>query len=667
MRPGIRLRAAALLAAAVVATVSVSVGHAAKWDPIDPKELALATPAVEKDADAEVLLWDVRVADELTGGDLRTVWSHHLRIKIFTDRGREAQSRVDIPLAGAARVRDVEGRSIRRDGSFVELKGSDVFERDLVKVGRRKVRATSFVLPAVETGGIVEYRWREFHDDELSQNIRLPFSRDIPVRLVRYHIAPLDVSRLGMEMRATSFHSNPTPIVPEGRSFFMTSVSNVPAYHDEPYAPSEWEVRPWMLIYYDSRLTSTVPGQFWLNYTREVAEGQRSAFAPTSELRRAAASLSLGSASLDQKIAALVDFCRAKIKRLDVDTATEADRKGFKGNKSPTAALASGRGTAGDVGRLFVALARAASLDARLALMPSRDDVAFDPAKMLPQLFREWVIAVRDGDQWRILDPTNVYAPNGHLAWTQELQEALIPDDKSVISERPPASPPEWSLRKRTATLQLSEDGTLEGDVTTEFTGHLGMTLKEQDDHVAPAEREKSLTDLMASRLPGVEMTKVTVENVTEIEKPYTTRYHLKAPGYAQRTGSRVFVQPAVFQKGIVPTFPAATRRYPIYFEHAWKEIDVVQIAIPPGYALESPDAPPPITFGRIGGYSMKLARTPGGDRVEMTREFFFGGDQRLQFPASGYPTLKRFFDEAAKADTHVLTLRKSAGTGGRP
>jgi hypothetical protein len=166
----------------------------------------------------------------------------------------------------------------------------------------------------------------------------------------------------------------------------------------------------------------------------------------------------------------------------------------------------------------------------------------------------------------------------------------------------------------------------------------------------------------MAGRLPGIEMTAVHVDNVTEADKPYTTRYHLKIPGYAQRTGSRMFVQPAVFQKGIPPEFPAPTRHYPVFFEYAWKEVDRVRIELPAGYELESPEAPAPVALPPVGGFATDLARTPDGRWIEMTRQLFFGGGGRLQFPVEGYSALKQFFDEVAKADAQTLTLGKSAG-----
>ena len=463
-------------------------------------------------------------------------------------------------------------------------------------------------------------------------------------------------------MRGMPFHSNPTRLVKEGRDFWMTSLANVPAHKDEPRAPSDWEVRPWLLVYYDYAYTSRVPAQFWADYSRATAESQKKETNPSGEIKRAAASLPLGSASLDQKLAALVDFCRTKIKRIDVDTVSDAERKGFKPNRSATGALVAGRGTAYDMATLFVAMARAIGLDARMALLPSRADVAFDAGLMLPQLLRQAVVAVRDGDAWRFVDPTNVYAPNGHLEWRQEMLGALVPDEKGVVSALTPASPPDYTVRKRVATLTLSADGTLEGDVSTEYTGHRAMDLKEAEDDLAPAEREKSLRDLVTQRLPGIEMTRVSVENVTEIDKPYTTRYHLKVPGYAQQTGSRLFFQPAAFQKGLQPEFPASQRRYPIAFDYAWKEIDQVRITLPPGFDLESAAMPPAASFGTIGEHSMKLAKTPDGTGLEFTREFFFGADGRLQFGVATYPAMKSFFDEVSKADAHTIALRKAAG-----
>jgi hypothetical protein len=99
-----------------------------EWKPIDPAALALKAPVVEKDADAEVLFWEVRIDDQPEELSLR----HYIRIKVFTERGKESASKVDLTYLGSARIKDIAARVIKADGSIVELKKEDVLERTIV-------------------------------------------------------------------------------------------------------------------------------------------------------------------------------------------------------------------------------------------------------------------------------------------------------------------------------------------------------------------------------------------------------------------------------------------------------------------------------------------------------------------------------------------------------
>ena len=87
------------------------------WKPIDPARLALKAPVVEKDADAEALLWEVYINTASRSG---TDFTHFVRVKIFTERGKETQSKIDIPYLSDVSVSDVAGRTIKPDGSIVE-------------------------------------------------------------------------------------------------------------------------------------------------------------------------------------------------------------------------------------------------------------------------------------------------------------------------------------------------------------------------------------------------------------------------------------------------------------------------------------------------------------------------------------------------------------------
>src|SRR6266566_69820 len=282
------------------------------WRPIDPADLALKTPVVEKDADAEALFWEVRVADEIQTGSARKVLNHYIRIKIFTERGRESQSRIDIPYLGGVSIKDIAARTIKPDGSIVEIKKEDVLERTIVKTGGLKLKAKSFAMPGVEPGAIIEYRWKEVWDD-ISVYDRFELQRDIPVQVVRYFIKPAHFDTFKtVGMNAKTFHCDTTPFVKEKDGFYMTSISNVPAFREEARMPPEDEVKAWMLTWYTDE-GNMPPEKYWPKFGREKYEEYKANLKVSDDVRSAAAAAVGDATTPEQKLARLYEFCQTKI------------------------------------------------------------------------------------------------------------------------------------------------------------------------------------------------------------------------------------------------------------------------------------------------------------------------------------------------------------------
>ena len=85
-------------------------GQDEAWRTVAPAELALETPQVEPDADAEAIFWEVWLDDKKRS---RLSYNHYVRVKIFTERGREKFSKLDIPFYKGRKVEDVAARVIR--------------------------------------------------------------------------------------------------------------------------------------------------------------------------------------------------------------------------------------------------------------------------------------------------------------------------------------------------------------------------------------------------------------------------------------------------------------------------------------------------------------------------------------------------------------------------
>lgn len=635
------------------------------WKPVDPSELALKIPVVDKDADAEVLFWEVRV-DDSPNDELITF--HYIRLKIFTERGKESQSKVDLPFLNKTKIKDIAARTIKPDGSILELKNEDVFERTIVKTNGLKLQAKTFAVPGIEPGVIIEYRWREVSDGRgaTSNYMRLQFQRDIPVQRVTYYIKP---ARTMFGMRYIPFHvPSDVRFVDEADGFHSITMKNVPAFHEEPRMPPEDQVRPWILIYYTREFSSS-QAAYWTNFGTSYDEAIKSLMKVNDDIRKASTEIIGNASTSDQKLERLYEYCRTKIKNIadDASGMTPEQLKKVKENKSPADTLKRGMGTGLNIDMLFGALATAAGFDVHYAFTADRGDIFFDPSIANSYFLEPSSVAIRVNEHWLFFNPGLTYIPYGMLRWQEEGQHALITDAAQPQWVKTPLSPPQKSQEKRTAKLRLTEDGTLEGDVKIEYTGQLAYEKKEYNDDDSASEREDTLRRMVKERMETAEVTNIQIENVQDPVKPFVYEFHISVPGYAQRTGKRLFLQPAFFERGVPALFNASTRKNDVYFHYPWSEEDEVTVELPTGFTLDNVDAPAPFQSTNITSYRVTIEASKDHRTLVYKRSFFFGGNDAVLFPAGGYDLLRNYFDKLYKADNHTITLKQDAATAQSP
>ena len=646
---------------AVFAVPAIASGD--DWKPIDPAHLSLKSATVEKEADAEAIFWEVRIDDNPDGN---LIFNHYIRVKVFTERGRESQSKIDLlygSLYGSqTKISDIAARTIKPDGSIVELKKEDIFDRTVVKTSGLKYKARSFAMPAVEPGCIIEYRWREVRVNSDANYVRLQFQRDIPVQRVQYLIKPFAYE--GKSFNSITLHGQPAQWVKEKNGFYSTTMTNMPAIHDESRMPPEDEVKTWMLVFYASVANANPdPARYWSEVGRGYYEATKSLIKPNDEVKKMSASLLADAKTDDEKLERLFDFCRTKIKNVSNDASgmTREERSKLKENKNAGDTLKRGMGSSGDIDQLFAALANAAGYDARIVLAPDRGDLFFD--KNVPNIYfiDPMNIAVKVGNAWRFFNPGYSYIPFGMLRWQEEGESALITDPSQPVWVTTPLSPPTKSLVKRTAKLKLSDDGSVEGDVRIEFTGHFAIERKHDLDDESDNEREDNVKEEIKGQMPAAEITAIKIENVTDYVKPLVYSFHVTIPSYAQRTGKRLFLTPAFFQHGKNPMFATTDRKYPIYFHYPWSEDDNVEFQVPKGYALDNADAPAPFASGQISEYKVSLKVSSDATLVIYQRSFYFGGANSIIFPVESYGPVKNYFDTMHKQDNHSIALKQVA------
>lgn len=635
-------------------------GQDKDWRPIAPQELSASTAVVEQGADAEALFWEVRVddsqADQLS---LR----HYVRIKIFTERGREDFARHDVAFTKGTKIRDLEARVTTPSGAVSYVKKEDVLERDVLKVSGFKVRAKTVAFPSLEVGSIIEYKYREVIEDG-SANMRLVFQREIPIRNISYFVKPFSGT---MGMAYQPFNVGNTKFEKEKDGFFRATMLNVPAFREEPSMLPEDEVKSWIYIYYVREYPKN-PDDYWKTISKNAFEAAKSSFKPSAEVKQATDTLLAGATTDDEKLRRIYQFTKTEIKNTTyAENVTEEDRKKVRSAKSASDTLKLKMASAGDVDQLFGAMARAAGFDARIAFSGSRNELFFDRKIPIVRLMlNSSSVAVKVGEDWRFFSPASYFVPYGMMSWIEEDQLALISDPKELIWKQIPLSAADRSMEKRTGKFTLQPDGTLVGEGRIEYTGHRAFAQKMSSREDSPAERETTLKNILRSTILGTtEIESFTIENVNDPEKPFVYTFKVKVPGYASRTGRRLFFQPNILKRSAQPRFTANARKYDVYISYPYSEVDEFTIDLPAGFSLEAGEVPAPIKDPQgIGSHETNITVENQGRLLRYKRNFSFGNGGFLRFPAQSYSAVKNLFELFNRADVHQLTLRDGSAGG---
>ena len=631
----------------------------AQWRPVSPEELALKPPKSDANADAEGLFRDVRLLNEAaTFGYPHNVITEYVRLKIFTDRGKEKYSNVEIPYFDKNVISDVQGRTIHPDGTILDVKKDAIFDKVIERKTGQKVRVITFALPAVEPGSIIEYRWTKSVGEFISRYVPLEVQTDFPVDEVDFHIKPVSGTVVSWPtMRYMPFNCNPQKNENEMGGFTGLKVLNVPAFHEEPYMPPPLTSKQWILIYYEENSNSGKE-KYWTSLGKEIHGEYAPKLKVNGELKQIAQEVTSGAANDEEKVARLAEYCRKNIKNLFGDEITAEEREAAKKENNNTSdTFHRKEGTPRDINLAFIALAQAAGYDASLAELADRRTFFFNPEVQSRYFLNSSDVAVYVNNKWNFYDIINPNLAPGQLYWSEQGIYALVTDGKQPEFVQTPILSSEVTKIQRIGTLKLSAEGVLEGDIRELLWGNEAITWRERHGKANPEQREEALRDQLKQRFGDFDLSAVKTTASPDLKLPVGINYHIVVRGYAQRTGKRLFLPPNFFAVGHVARFTDSTRTQSVYFDYPWSEFDSLDIQLPEGYQLDHPDAPQGVKVAPTVNYSLQLSISKD-NVLHYRRNFTFGTDKLLVFEAKVYPAIKQIFEIVQQGDTHMLTLK---------
>ena len=637
------------------------------WRPITPEELSMQKPLVEPDADAEAIFWEVRVNDS-DQEDLSM--SHYVRIKIYNERGREKYSKFDVPFFKWMKIKDLAARVTKPDGSSVEIKKEDIFERDIVKANGLKLKAKSFAVPNIEAGVIIEYKYTEVHRFASARGMNFEFQKDIPVQRLAYYYKPFKD-----KPNYQTYHFTDTKFVKDKGGYWLAERTNIPALKEEPQMPPEDSFRPRIQVLmpsvryvggsedvdvYANKDTSS-PTKYWGGVGLQYAFLTQAMHKSSGDIKKAAAEITAGATTPEEKLKKIYEFCQTQITNTTFDPSITDEQRAKLPKIGPLSEVLKRKSAEAEfIDLLFGSLATASGFETSVAFSGDRSKNFFTPEMLDETLIHPAAIAVKVGGTWKYFNPGSKFLPLGMLPWYEEDTFALLIGDAGVEWGKTAFTSYKSSAAARNGKFTLLEDGTLEGTVQIELSGQQAFLYRMNNYEDAPAKQEASLIDSIKRRMGAAEVSNVSIENLTDRSKPLIQKYSIRVPNYAQRTGKRLFLQPGFFEYGKNPLFSSSTRKYDLFFRYPWSEDDNIEITYPQNFALDSADAP-----GQAGDpkkislLDIRIARSNAGNVLNYNRHFHFGGEGFVLFDALNYQAIKGLFDAFHNADSHTITLKQ--------
>lgn len=632
-------RIAVALIACTVTAVPLFAGFSQSQDfrPATPAELAMKSVDSMPGAPAAVLDW-IRIDD-----DTHSVSSEYVRIKVFTEEGKKYAD-VEIPyIAGYpynGRITDISARTIQPDGTIVPFDGK-VYDKVLLKARGVRVRAKTFSLAGVQPGSILEYRYQYRWRDALLTNTTWNLQRDIPVLRAKMILRPYDSG--GEYGSYFTYFNLPAGKVPvKKRNEYELELENIPAFVSEDLAPPEEQLTSRVNFYYT---TSRVkPDQFWAaqakTWTNEIED-----FIGKPDHVRAVAQTLVGATPIET---ARNVYAKAQsLKNLSYEDDPSADFK-----KNAKQVLDKKEGYHLEIARTFVALARAAGLEANVIRVASRNERFF--AQQIPdadQMPDEIASVTIDGKPV-YLDPGTPGAPFGIVSWEKSNVPGFRiargqPADLAVVA----VQTPEDAVLHRAADLKLVEDR-LEGTVTVTYKGQeaLGARLRTHGDDEAT--RTKTFEDEAKEWFPDGATVKLTeLQGADTHAEPLVAKFEVSLPGFVSAAGSRTMLPLSVFASSAKNPFAAATRTHAIYYPYPRREEDVVKLTLPE--ELNPAAIPPPVKLD-AGAIAYTNEMKQNGREITFKRTTMV---DTMLIDAKHYNTLRTFYSSMATSDQKPLVL----------
>ena len=614
--------------------------------------------------------------------------SRYARIKVLTEKGKEwATVEVAYP-AGFSATPIIEARTIHPDGTVIPLQGK---AEDLLvyKTNQAHVKVAVFNMPSVEVGSILEYKWTipavgkssgasafdsEYYSSALTGNIpEWEVQQPIYVHKEHFYFNPLselasEVAGSGVdyfvdgelahyllftERLPAGVHASRSP-----KGDFTLDIQDVPAFVSEANAPPESSFRYHVNFYFSPY---TTPRDYWENEIKRWAKSVDQYAEQSSSIRDAAAQITSGAPTNEAKARKLYDAVQA-LDNTDFSrqkTESERQKEHLKSEiKKADDVLKGKSGSGNDLAGLYLALARAAGLQADGVKIASRNKRLFDQNYLsLDQLDALVVVLHLDGKDV-FVDPGEKLCPFGQLHWTHTMAGGL--EEGLATPAHTPANLTKDAITAHAADLTVDETGNVIGTVQLVMNGPAALHWRQLNLTADSEEVKRQLNEQLQRLLPAGMNEEITGMKSLDAAEGFFQATAKISGQIGTVTGKRVLLPAFLFTSAAQARFVSEEKRdWPVDLHYTEQVIDDVVLHFPKGYTVESAPQAVQLPWPDHAQLVVKVSPDPAKNTLDVRHTF-----QRafVLLDAREYPALHDYYQKMAANDQQQVVLAPAAG-----
>lgn len=628
-----------------------------EWLPITPEELKMTGVSEAPGAPAVLLFRQVDRNDVGVQRARGATEYNYVRIKVLTEEGRK-YANVEIPfLKRRTSISGIHARTIRPDGTIALFDGQ-VHEQTIEKTQGTKYLAKTFTLPDVQVGSIIEYHFNvDFEDYYLFRSYWI-VSGELFTKRAVFSLKPYDRPPWTVQWSWPAGLPKGTEPPKEGPDHIVRmTTQNVPAFVTEDYMPPRNEVEFRVVFTYHDEIPEMNADKYWKQFNKKK-NGQVEGFI---DKRKAMEEALAGMVSASdppevklQKIYARVQQIQ-NLSYLPRKSAEERKHEDIKDNKDVEDLWKHQYGTGWDITWLFLALARAAGVEAYPCLVSGRSEYFFNKDRVDGRELDANAVLVKVNGKEEYFDPGAAFTPFGMLPWMETGVAGLKLDREggSWIQTTMPMS--EDTRLERVAQLKLTGDGDISGKLRITYVGLEAVARRIEGRNEDEAARKKILEEEVKGTIPaGSEVELTNTPDWQNGNNPFVAEFDLKVPGWVSSAGRRAMLPTGLFSASEKHLFEHANRVWPVYFRYPYRKVDNLTFELPQGWKVES--LPKGVDQdSKAVQYTLKVEDTSGTLRIHRVLR-----SDLVMVDKDHYPVLRNFYQLVKSEDEQQVILQPS-------